>query len=76
YRDGEAQADWLARYGVGAGNIEPAKVPYYLLLVGSPEEIPYSFQYQLELSQTGVQRLIFPDQIFVRLSQRSHSLPA
>jgi hypothetical protein len=49
YRDGESRGDWLARHGIGAGTIEPTKVPYYILLVGSPERIPFSFCHQLDV---------------------------
>jgi hypothetical protein len=49
YRTGEERATWLARHGVGAGSVEPTKVPYYLLLVGSPEDIPFSFCHQLDV---------------------------
>jgi len=40
---------WLAKYKVGAGNVFPQKVPYYLLLVGGPERIPFDFGQLLSL---------------------------
>jgi hypothetical protein len=50
---------WLARRQVGFGPVEPLNgVPYYLLIVGSPEEIPFEFQYSLD-SFWGVGRLHF-----------------
>ncbi|MCP4662708.1 MAG: hypothetical protein GY856_45525 [bacterium] len=44
YRPGDDWRDWLARQGITAGEVQPAKVPYYLLLVGDPAKIPYDFQ--------------------------------
>ncbi len=44
YRPGEEWRQWLSRHGVAAGRVEPAKVPYYLLLVGSPARIPWDLQ--------------------------------
>jgi hypothetical protein len=58
YRDGETTAQWMARYGVGAGSVEPTRIPYYVLLVGSPGRIPFTFGFQLDV-EYGVGRLHF-----------------
>lgn len=58
YIAGEDKLDFLARHGAGPGRVNPAKVPYYLLLVGSPEKIPFEFQYGLDLHHA-VGRLYF-----------------
>jgi hypothetical protein len=49
YRSGETRAQWLARYGVGAGSIDPARVPYYLLFVGGPDRIPFTFCHEVDV---------------------------
>ena len=43
YKTGESRQRWLARYGVAAGNIDPTRVPFYLLIVGCPSKIPFGF---------------------------------
>jgi hypothetical protein len=50
YAPGESTSDLLARLGVGPGPVSPRKAPYYLLLVGGPEEIPFTVQYELDLA--------------------------
>jgi hypothetical protein len=46
-RPGEDAASFLGRHGAGSPPIVPELVPYYLLIVASPEGIPFDFQSQL-----------------------------
>jgi hypothetical protein len=48
------------RHGQGINNVNPKALPYYLLLVGSPSEISFKFQYGLD-AQHAVGRLYFDD---------------
>ena len=58
YQSGEDWSGWLARHGVSAGNIDPKKVPFYVLLIGSPEVIPFAFGHLLDV-EYAVGRLHF-----------------
>jgi hypothetical protein len=60
HRPGERWQDWLARHRVGPGTVDPRQVPYYVLLIGGPERIPFEFQYLLSV-EYAVGRLHFDD---------------
>lgn len=47
HKRGEQVGDWCFRHGVAAGTLTPRRVPYYLLIVGPPTEIPFEFQHSL-----------------------------
>jgi hypothetical protein len=48
YRAGEDRRAWLTRNGAASGSIQPTVVPYYILLVGEPNRIPFEFQCLLD----------------------------
>jgi hypothetical protein len=57
---GESAQVFLTRNGVQAGAVKPHKVPYYLLIVASPEEVSWELQYHLDI-EYAVGRLWFDD---------------
>ncbi|MCU0519276.1 MAG: hypothetical protein MUF84_01085 [Anaerolineae bacterium] len=67
YRPGDTASVFLRRPPRNADAANPADpkstgVPYYLLIVGSPEEIPFEFQFQLDV-QYAAGRLDFGDSL-------------
>jgi hypothetical protein len=58
YIPNESWEAFLGRYGIGPGTKNPRKVPFYLLLVGSPEHIPFDIGYNLDV-EYAVGRLDF-----------------
>lgn len=65
YRPNDTARTFLSREGRHADPSKPVNpkeggVPYYLLLIGSPEDIPFEFQYGLDV-QFAVGRIDFGD---------------
>lgn len=58
HRPGQSKIDFLKEHGAEPGDANPKQVPYYVLLVGSPEEIPFDFQYELDVERA-VGRIYF-----------------
>ena len=55
----QSAIDWLGRKGLGLAVVDPSLgVPYYLLLVGSPQQISFEFQSVLD-TQWAVGRVCF-----------------
>jgi hypothetical protein len=58
-RPGQSAIDWLGRSGVSLAVVDPSEgVPYYLLLVGSPQQISFELQQVLD-TQFAVGRVHF-----------------
>jgi hypothetical protein len=58
YKAGETKNAYLSRLGVPPGSAKPDKLPLHLLLVGSPAELPFNVQTQLDINYS-VGRLCF-----------------
>lgn len=59
YKTGEQARDWYRRHNLRPGSLDPEIIPYYLLIAGPPDEIPFEFQYLLGVDYA-VGRLSFP----------------
>ena len=60
YRTGEGATDFRTRLRVGIGRVDPRQVPWYLLLVGDPAELPHGFELDLDVPHA-IGRLAFDD---------------
>jgi hypothetical protein len=50
YQPEDTATDWLRRQNVRMDVVDPQLgVPFYIMIVGPPEEIPFEFQYALDL---------------------------
>ncbi|MDX1997641.1 MAG: hypothetical protein SF066_07955 [Thermoanaerobaculia bacterium] len=50
YRPGDSSVSFVAEYRTDPDAFDPADGAHYLLLVGSPEQIPFEVQYNLDIS--------------------------
>lgn len=58
YRSGQSKFDLIAELDAPQGAADPSKLPYYVLLVGGPDAIPFDFQYELDV-EYAVGRICF-----------------
>ncbi len=47
-RPGDTANTFLVRHKIGPGEVDPTRMPHYLLLVADPETIPFEVQYGLD----------------------------
>lgn len=47
---GETKRDFVLRNLIPSGQVDPREAPYYLLIIGSPERIPFQFQFEMDLN--------------------------
>jgi hypothetical protein len=57
---GETAREWLIKHKADFGTVQPTRMPYYILLVGNPERIPFKFGHWLA-GGYAVGRLYFED---------------
>jgi hypothetical protein len=60
YQAGESRETWLGRHGAHGADVVPENVPFFLLIVGDPGEMPFEFQCLLDIDYA-VGRLAFDD---------------
>ena len=60
YEEGDTWDSFLRHHGAGPAAANPKNLPYYLLIVGEPSRIPFSFQSELDVSY-GLGRICLPD---------------
>lgn len=58
YGAGDSKTAFLEDRGATTGEVNPDEMPYYMLIVGDPREIPYEFQCLLDVERA-VGRLCF-----------------
>ncbi len=55
---GSSLDDWLKKLGASRSDVDPTKLPYYVMFVGSPSSIPFEHQSELDVGYA-VGRLCF-----------------
>lgn len=51
YQPGDTWEEFCRRHRISVGQANPKQMPYYLLIVGDPETIPYEFQYAVDVDR-------------------------